>query len=145
MGSPTTSAVWNRRAFLVRATCATCVSGLLPTALLGRLSAQTTGGKLEGIRNLSLKEIQTIFHAPTHLSAYEYFTAGRGLGSAELVGAPKSVRVGQVVPKLTVRYRAPKEGIRPADIFGSGCRTEPTSRSSGREIRRQKSKSPWGA
>lgn len=109
---PPTVAVWTRRIFLVRATCATCAIGVLPGSLR-RLAAQPVEGMVEGLRNLPLGELQKMFHAPTHLSAYEYFTAGRGLGAAELVGAPASVRVGQVVPEVVLRYRAPKEGILP--------------------------------
>lgn len=66
------------------------------------------------VRTLSLADLQKRFHDPKrHLSAYEYFTAGRGVGSAALIGGPASISVGQHVQEWKLCYTASAEGIRP--------------------------------
>ncbi len=106
--SPSNVTELTRREF-VMTTAALCALGVIrPFAIYA------SSDSLPGIRSLPLADLQKQFHNPdAHLAAYEYFTAGRGLGSAELIGGPASVSVGQLVPEWKLRYRAAPEGIRP--------------------------------
>jgi len=106
--SPSNVTELTRRQFLMT-TAALCAQGVIrPFAIYA------SSDSLPGIRSLPLADLQKYFHNPNaHLAAYEYFTAGRGLGSAELIGGPVSVSVGQLVPEWKLRYRATPEGIRP--------------------------------
>jgi len=106
----------SRREFLAKTTAA-CALGILGsqmgyTAATSIPGLATSAGHPD-FRNLSLAELQKRFPNPKrHLAAYEYFTAGRGHGTATLTG-PAQVTVGQCVPEWTLHYQASAKGIRP--------------------------------
>lgn len=86
---------------------AVCAAGLLAG---GKAGAADSSNQL---RELPLGMLKDRFYDPKrHLAAYETFTAGRGKGTAELVGA-KTVTVQERVAEWIIRYVAPMEGIQP--------------------------------
>lgn len=106
--SPSDIVGLTRREFITT-TAALCAMGAIRP-----FTIYASSDPLPGIRNLSLADLQKRFHNPKeHLSAYENFTAGRGEGSAKLIGGPASISAGQRVPEWKLNYRAAAEGIRP--------------------------------
>lgn len=106
--SPSNVTELTRREFITT-TAALCALGAIRP-----FTIYASSDSLPGIRSLSLPDLQKQFHNPNaHLAAYEYFTAGRGRGSMELIGGPASVSVGQHVPEWKLCYHAAPEGIRP--------------------------------